>query len=204
MREELFEPFSQQDRSPARATAGLGLSLPIARTIIELHGGRIAAHSDGPRHGANLTIELPAIQRGTHPTHSGDERPGPLTPGHQSVLPNRGPRRCRDRLSGAPAPDRASYQVRTNRSRRDRARHTRPPDVILCDIGLPDIDGHEVARRLRAAPRTAHILLIAISGYGHAEDSTRSHHAGFNRHLVKPLSSRSLARALIETTQPDT
>lgn len=145
MREEQFEPFSQQDRSPARATAGLGPGLPIARTIIELHGGRIAAHSDGPGHGANLTIELPAIQRGTHPTHSGDERPGPLTPGHQSVL------LIEDHDDVATAYLALLRQIglrteyaRTGAAGIELATRARP-DVILCDIGLPDIDGHEVA-----------------------------------------------------------
>ena len=204
MSEELFEPFAQQDRSLARTTAGLGLGLPIARTIIELHGGRIAAHSGGPGQGADFTIELPAIQPGAHPAPSADERQERSVPGHQCVLVIED----HDDVATAYLTLLQQLGLRTNYARTgaagiELATRTRP-NVILCDIGLPDIDGYEVAQRLRATPHTAHIPLIAISGYGHAEDRTRSQQAGFSQHLVKPLSSQSLARALIDTAQPET
>lgn len=171
---------------------------------IELHGGRNAAQSGGPGQGANFTIELPAIQPGAHPTPSANQPRERSVPGHRCVL------LIEDHNDVATAYLTLLHQLgactnyaRTGAAGIELATRT-CPDVILCDIGLPDIDGYEVAQRLRASPHTADIPLIAISGYGHAEDRTRSLQAGFSQHLVKPLSSQSLARALIDTARPGT
>jgi CheY-like chemotaxis protein len=197
---ELFEPFAQGDTSLARATTGLGLGLPIVRNAVELHGGRVLAHSDGPGCGARFTIELPTAS--PHPVNH---------PDHDEVVPTG---RSGQVLVIEDNPDVASaclamlHQLGHTGSIEDsghggleKAAATLP-DAVLCDIGLPDIDGYEVARRLRGGDRTAHIPLLAVSGYGQPADLQRSRRAGFDDHLVKPISRDALARALASVLSP--
>ena len=161
--EELFEPFTQQDASLARTTTGLGLGLPIVRGIAELHGGRAFAHSDGPGRGATFTLELPAIPRPA-------ARPAPAKATDRATTAPLRVLLIEDNEDVATAYQALLHQLgHTPQATRSgitgihAAQHD-PPDVVLCDIGLPDIDGYEVARRLRADHITAKIPLLARAG----------------------------------------
>jgi signal transduction histidine kinase len=188
----VFEPFVQGEPGLDRSAGGLGLGLTLVRQLAALHGGSASASSDGPGHGSAFTVRFPAIE------------------------PRPQPRRAA--RTGAPAPGRDILIVEDNADARETLRRllelqghrvrvaaegtsaletlrTAPPEVALVDIGLPGIDGYEIARRVRAGggPR---ILLIALTGYGLTEDRRRTAEAGFDLHLVKPVDYEKLNEAL--------
>ena len=200
--EALFEPFAQQDHSLARATSGLGLGLPIAREIAELHGARLQARSDGPGQGAAFTLELPVTARpDADALAAADVQTVPAASGWRRVL------LIEDNADVATTHRelllRSGHEVEVAASGLAgvEAALISPPDLVLCDIGLPDIDGFEVARRLRSDPRTAALPLVAVSGYGRPEDRHRARQAGFDEHLVKPLNGATLTQSLSEFAQ---
>jgi PAS domain S-box-containing protein len=196
----VFEPFIQADNSLARTQGGLGIGLTLVRRLTEMHGGKVRAYSEGPGTGSEFVVHLPT-------------RPPPDTP------------------AAAPAPERDANQrsrtilvVDDNRDaaeslamvlgvhgHRVETRNDGPsalaavrelrPDVVVLDIGLPHMDGYEVARQLRAMPDAEEMLLIALTGYGQSEDKHRSLDAGFDYHLVKPVDPGVLQKLIIR--RPD-
>lgn len=189
----LFEPFVQGPRSLDRSQGGLGLGLALARGIVKLHGGRLDAASAGPGHGATFTMLLPAAQALA-----------------QADAPSR-PREQRERSS------RRVLIVDDNRDAADSLAQLvrlfghvpvvaydgpealsiardRRPDVILCDIGLPGMNGYDLARRLKAEFKS--MTLVAVSGYAQEEDRRQSAEAGFEGHLAKPADPEDIRRWL--------
>ncbi|MEO6407199.1 MAG: hybrid sensor histidine kinase/response regulator, partial [Burkholderiaceae bacterium] len=185
----MFELFVQGDRGPARSQGGLGIGLTLAHRLAELHDGRLDAHSDGEGQGSTLTLTLPSIE-----PLSGSE-PAPLPAGAGTGAVRRldvllvddnddGRRMLREVLEGA---GHRVLEAADGPQALEQA-ITGTFDVALIDIGLPGIDGLEVARRLRRmGPRLATTLLVAITGYGAPEDHARSREAGFDLHVVKPV-----------------
>ena len=191
----VFEPFVQADLGLDRSKGGLGLGLPLVRGLVALHGGSVEARSDGADQGATFVMRLPlahdevpagrAPTRGAAPSGDGlrilivednrdtaDSLQELLTLlGHEAAVAYAGPAA----LELAP-----------------RFR----PDVVLCDIGLPGIDGFEVARALRQDPATRDAFLVAHTGYGQDEDRRRTREAGFDQHLRKPVGLDELRRIL--------
>jgi signal transduction histidine kinase len=195
---EMFELFAQGPRSIARSEGGLGLGLTIARTLVEMHGGTITAESAGEGKGSKFIVRLPAAD----PATASDE---PAAPAEQPT--GRRPTRI---LVVDDHIDTAQSLARLLRARR---RHNvdvvhdgadalvvaekKQPDVVLLDLGLPGIDGYEVAERLRAKEQGTRATIIAISGYGQEEDRTRSVAAGIDHHLVKPVMFPQLEALLV-------
>jgi signal transduction histidine kinase/ActR/RegA family two-component response regulator len=191
----VFDLFVQGDRSSDRAQGGLGVGLALVKSLVEQHGGSIGAASAGQGTGSEFTIRLPR-------TH---EDPPAL------ALPRQGDTdavRALDILivdDNADAADTLSMYLSTmghqlrvayeGHSALGLAAET-APDVLLLDIGLPDIDGYELAQRVRALPQTTHATLIALTGYGQDSDRERSVAAGFNHHLTKPVDVAALLRLL--------
>ena len=196
-----FDLFSQGDRTLDRAESGLGIGLTVVRSLVERHGGRVRAESEGPGRGSVFTVSLPVPPAADRPRNIPRLRLGgsPLaSPGSRRVLV------VDDNLDTAES----SSLLLEIEGHDVRVAHTGPeaieiarsfaPDVILLDIALPGMDGYAVARVLRAAPDLAHCRIIAVSGYGQAEDRHRSHEAGFDRHLVKPVEADVLREVLAE------
>ncbi|MEN3274928.1 MAG: hypothetical protein V7631_718 [Massilia sp.] len=199
MSEELiaraFELFAQAERGADRTQGGLGIGLAVVKRLVELHGGAIGVHSDGPGQGTTFTVSLPLAD--------GGELPAP---------PVRAPlEACNAPLSVMVVDDNVDaaqmlsmmieacgYRVRTEHGSQAalRAAALEPADVFLLDIGLPEIDGLALAQRLRAEPATRDAVLIAVTGYGRAEDRAASRDAGFDFHFVKPVDSDDLAGLL--------
>ncbi len=190
----IFETFMQAEQSLDRQRGGLGLGLPLVKGIIELHGGSIEASSAGLGHGAEFTFRIPLCEKPQVPPSGAS-----LTPlvgrSLRILLIEDNPDAVR---SLATLLERFGHDVLTAQTGPDglKIAHTFRPDVVLCDIGLPEMDGYDVARVLRSDPSTADTRLIAVSGYGQDEDRIRSEQAGFDLHLTKPVDPVDLQRLL--------
>jgi CheY-like chemotaxis protein len=198
----VFDLFTQGERSPDRAQGGLGLGLALVKSLAELHGGRVAAHSDGPGKGSVFSVCLPlapgqnlgmpSTQDGGHPAH--------VAPAASLLLVD-------DNVDAANTLamllELQGYQVSVAYEAKDALERavTQAPGICLLDIGLPDMDGYELARRLRASPATRDAVLIALTGYGQAQDRERSVLAGFDHHLVKPVEIDRLTALLAQISK---
>jgi CheY-like chemotaxis protein len=197
MRERIFDLFVQGQRGADRAQGGLGIGLALARRLVELHCGTLTCASPGVGQGSEFEMRLPLAGLGA------PAAPGPAA----SPAAAAGPRALcilvvDDNVDAAHMLamllEDAGHEVMTEADplvALERAQATRP-DVFLLDIGLPRIDGHELARRLRASPAGAGATLIALTGYGQDSDREQAIAAGFDHHMVKPPDPAALARLL--------
>ena len=193
----VFELFIQGQQSVDRPRGGLGLGLPIARSLARLHGGDLTATSDGPGLGATFTLTLPRV---SDPV-AGEMEPARRTPVFGSeglvliVVDNVDAAVSLAELLGL-------WGLRTRMVHDGReviaALEACAPDVVLLDIGLPGMDGYEVARAIRGDPRWHSLWIIALTGYGQASDRERSREAGFDAHLVKPVDFNLLETLLAQ------
>ncbi len=186
--DHVFELFFQADNSLDRAEGGLGIGLSLVKRLVEKHGGRVTVHSAGRGHGSEFVVRLPLLKDATRPAAPAQARPASPRPAARILLvdDNRDATDSLAMLLQMHGHDVISAYE--GRSALDLATREQP-SLILVDIGLPDIDGFEVARRLRADPRTARTTLVALTGYGQPEDHEKSKDAGFDHHLVKPAAA---------------
>ncbi|MDY0977870.1 PAS domain-containing protein [Massilia sp. CFBP9012] len=203
VREQVFELFFQGKRSIDRAEGGLGIGLALVKNIVELHGGSVHAHSEGRGLGSEFVVRLPLCSAALMPAPS-ETAPAAL-PGvtMQRVL------LVDDNADGADTLGRLlrahGHTVEVYHdpvgalAAVDRFR----PDVALLDIGLPVLDGYQLAARIRALPGGQGCRLVALSGYGLAADHARSKAAGFERHLVKPVNPDEVARVVAADAATD-
>ena len=194
--DSIFDLFVQGERASDRAQGGLGLGLTLVKILVELHGGTVRARSPGPGKGSVFTVRLPRI---TVPARAGRAAPadrlGVLRRRILVVEDNEDSRemlRVLLTLAGHEVHEAADGPAGLDLARKV------TPDVALIDVGLPGLDGYEVARRLRAADEGGAVRLIAITGYGQAEDRQRALEAGFHAHLTKPVSPERLATAMAD------
>jgi signal transduction histidine kinase len=191
----VFDLFSQADRSLERSQGGLGIGLSLVKGLVEMHGGTVSAQSAGAGKGSLFTIRLPLEKLlAIAPAQSVPVRSATAAPRRILVV--------EDNLDSAEAMllllkgvGHEVTVVSDGREAVDVAKRLRP-EVILLDIGLPGMDGYELARMLRVMPETRAARLIAVSGYGQQKDRVRSHEAGFDVHLVKPVDPSKLAEAI--------
>jgi PAS domain S-box-containing protein len=193
----VFDLFTQAKRSSDRSQGGLGLGLALVKHLVELHGGSVACESPGLGQGSSFMVSLPLMQP---PAGQPDLAVGAPLPGQQ-------PRALRllvvdDNVDAAATLgmllEACGHEVTIEHDSLralERARSLRP-DAALLDIGLPEMDGNELARRLRADAQTAAIVLIAVTGYGQEQDRRTAFEAGFDHHLVKPVDIDRLAGLL--------
>jgi signal transduction histidine kinase len=200
----VFDLFVQEHQALDRAQGGLGLGLAIVRTLVDLHGGRVEAHSDGPGHGSEFTVRLPAAPGGPAAP------PGEVRRESETVAPPSGRQRILVVDDNADAAELLAESVQTMGYEAQVA-HDGPtalrlaaaflPDVALLDIGLPVMDGYELAAHLRALPGLAALRLIAVTGYDQETDRRRTTAAGFEHHLVKPVDLTMLGEVLARKEQ---
>ena len=186
--ERLFDLFVQGRHSEG----GMGIGLALVKRLVELHGGTVSAASEGPGRGAVFTVRLPACAAPAEEAPA----PGQAPASARSVLLVEDNDDARQMLEASLVS--AGHRVRAARDGGSALALARasPPEVALIDVGLPDMDGYELARRLRAAPGCERLALVAITGYGRPEDRQRALDAGFLVHLTKPVTPDRLAHAL--------
>jgi PAS domain S-box-containing protein len=196
-----FDLFTQAKRSSDRSQGGLGLGLALVKHLVELHGGTVACASPGLGKGSTFEVTLPLM------------RTAPLAADAQAgeAAPTAGARPLRvlvvdDNVDAAATLGMLleacghAVKVENGSFAALESAHAWRPDVALLDIGLPDMDGNELARRLRAAPDTRGIVLVAVTGYGQEQDRRAALEAGFDHHLVKPVDMDRLAGLLAGMT----
>jgi len=191
--EHIFEPFTQGKQSRARTAGGLGLGLALVKGLTELHGGTVRAKSDGPGLGAEFVVKLPVAAR-TGALHVLPARAGRAQLGRR-VLVVDDDRDGAESLAQLVEMFGHHAEVAYDGASAIAKARANPPDVVLCDIGLPGMSGYEVARALRSQAG-AGIKLVAVSGYAQPEDLTAAADAGFDRHVAKPPNPEEIERLL--------
>jgi signal transduction histidine kinase/ActR/RegA family two-component response regulator len=190
-----FDLFAQAERSVDRASGGLGLGLALVKHLVELHGGTIRCESAGLGQGSRFVVSLPRLSASAacaQPDGDGEA----AQPDALRILVVDDNEDAADTL--AMLLEAAGHEVLVEHGSRPALERARAggkegaPHVCLLDIGLPDMDGAELARRLRAQPETANALLVAVTGYGQDSDRARTRDAGFDHHLVKPIDLEKL------------
>jgi CheY-like chemotaxis protein/two-component sensor histidine kinase len=187
----LFHMFAQVDTSLERSRGGLGIGLTLVRTLTEMHGGTVAVHSDGPGAGSEFVIRLPR----SHAVVAPERTKAPRGERRRVLIVD-------DSTDGAESmamlldflghETHKAYDGHTAVAEAERLR----PDVVLLDIGLPGLNGYEVCAHIRTQPWGKAMMLVAVTGWGQEEDRHRSKAAGFDAHLVKPVSHERLAEVL--------
>ena len=198
---KIFDLFTQADRTLSRSRGGLGIGLTLVRSLVELHDGRVTAQSRGLGQGSEFVVRLPVAaghRAGSHQSTETDQPPGSQLPCRRILVVD-------DKRSNAQSLEvlleglgQEVYTAYDGLAGLELARQHRP-DVVLLDIGLPLMDGYEVARRCREEPALKGMTLVAMTGYGQDSDRQRSQEAGFDAHLVKPVNLRDLMLLLAET-----
>ena len=196
----LFDLFTQGDQSLDHAHGGLGLGLPVVRHLVELHGGRVEAHSAGPGQGSEFVVHLPLFWEGA-PAVAPTPAPTPA-PRHHHLLIVEDNADARQSLQELLQMNGHRVEVAEDGQQGIEIALANHPDTAFVDIGLPLVDGYEVARRLRAHFGATGIRLIALTGYGQPEDRAQALRAGFDVHLVKPVDLDTLNRTLASLGAP--
>ena len=187
---KVFDLFVQSDRTLDRSQGGLGIGLSVVQRLIEMHGGEVVARSDGPERGSTFTILLPLARAPLPP--DGDCKDGNVRPHRVLIVDDNAD--SADTLSMMLNLD--GHATATAYSAREALAQVESwrPEVILLDIGLPGMDGYEVARRLRTMPAASSTRIVAVTGYGQPEDRVRVQREGFDAHMVKPINLQDLKK----------
>jgi CheY-like chemotaxis protein len=193
----VFEMFTQIEQSGEGSRGGLGLGLTLVKRLVEMHDGSVAAHSEGPGRGSEFVVRLP-VMSAPPPSHG-------VLP---ESMPAAKPRRILVVDDNTDAASSLAMLLKISGNEAHTANEGLEaievaeafrPDVVLLDIGMPNLDGLEVCRRIRAQPWGRDMLMIALTGWGQEEDRQKSKDVGFNYHLVKPVDFPTLVRLLAES-----
>ena len=198
MMPRIFDLFTQGETSPDRKEGGLGIGLTLAKRLVEMHGGRIEARSRGIGAGCEFEISMPLIAERTEKSATTNDEPRERARARRVLI-------VEDNVDAAESLSMLleilGHEVRVEATGAAALETLRSNDfqAVLIDIGLPDMDGYEVARQIRMLPGSRTKLLVALTGYGQEEDKRRALSAGFDQHLIKPVDVEHLQHLLAES-----
>jgi CheY-like chemotaxis protein len=194
---QVFDSFTRVQQNDGRARGGLGIGLTLAKRLVELHGGNIEARSDGLGRGSEFVVRLPILAAAV----ASEAPPGEAFPTWTSPLKGR-------ILVVDDLRDSAESLAQLLRIEGNEVRTVHDgleavavaaefrPDLVLMDIGMPEVDGYEACRRIRNLPFGSEVTLVAVTGWGQADDRRKSKAAGFDHHMVKPVEPVAIERLL--------
>jgi CheY-like chemotaxis protein len=194
--ERMFDMFARIERVGVASQPGLGIGLALSRRLAEMHGGKLTASSAGQGRGATLTLRIPTLTSTAPVANTHEEATQSGGAAQLSVLVIEDNEDVADGL--VDWLENVGHRVTvagTGEIGVETIRNV-PPDVAICDLGLPGMDGLDVCRHVRALPKSAQPIMIALTGWGREEDVRRSKEAGFDHHLVKPPDLDKLATIL--------
>ena len=192
----VFDHFVQERQALDRSQGGLGLGLAIVRALVEMHGGSVVAASEGPGRGSEFTIRLPISEEKVElPSQVADRKRQPAKGGRRILVVDDN-EDAADSLAEVLGELGHCVEAAHDGAEALSKLETFVPEVAFLDIGLPVMDGYELARRIREIPRMSGVRLIAVTGYGQSTDRLYSREAGFTMHLVKPVNLSVIERAL--------
>ena len=197
--ESIFEMFSQVDKRLERSQGGLGIGLTLAKRLVELHGGSIEAFSAGLGKGSELVVRLPAVIEKPQPQPPEGQAEEPAATNRRRILVVDDNQDSVESLAMLLTLKGNEAHTASNGHEAVEAAARLRPDVILLDIGMPDMNGYEACRRIREQSGGDEVIIIALTGWGQDEDRRRSSEAGFNEHLVKPVDPAVLMKLLAAT-----
>jgi CheY-like chemotaxis protein len=189
----MFELFMQAGSSAGNGHGGLGLGLGLARRLVEMHGGTITGRSDGLGQGSTFIIEIPRCTAAA-PAPSPSQLDAPRVASRVLIIDDNQDAALTtsmlvEQLGG-------SARVAFDATRGLEAAREFEPDIVLLDIGMPDMDGYETCRRIRQQPSQKHVVIIAVTGWGQLQAKQLALDAGFDAHLTKPVDPAALGRVL--------
>jgi CheY-like chemotaxis protein len=197
----IFDLFVQGDHSMARSRGGMGIGLTLVQTLAEMHGGHVSAVSAGPGQGSEFVVRLPLLKdRGSQNTldralhHSS---PGAHPPRRRVLIVDDN-RDTAESLALLLRLEGHEVHVAHDGVAGMESAQALRPDIVFLDIGMPGMDGYEVARRFRRQPDLRGVVLVALTGWGQAEDRERARQAGFDHYVTKPAPVETLQRLLID------
>jgi len=192
----VFEMFTQGEQAHSRTLGGLGIGLTLVKRVVEMHGGTVAADSAGQNMGSTFVIRLPTLVDSSQRPQSKAEDPARMSPPSLRILVVDDNRDAADSLAMLLRTSGNDIRTAYDGAEAVQVANDFEPEVVLLDIGLPNMDGHEVAQRIRQEPWGRRTCLIAVTGWSDEADRARSRAAGFDHHLVKPLDTSHLAQLL--------
>jgi PAS domain S-box-containing protein len=199
----VFEMFFQVDASMERSQGGLGIGLSLVKSVVELHGGSVEAHSDGPGSGSEFIVRIPAVVASASPAVDAKKSDS----GGRTAVPRRVLVVDDNRDSAESLAiflQLVGHEVRTAFDGIDALElaNTFDPDVLLLDLGMPKLNGYEVCRHIREQNWGKRMLIIAQTGWGQEDDKRRTREGGFDQHLVKPVDPTHVAKLVAEGRRP--
>jgi CheY-like chemotaxis protein len=192
----VFEKFSQVDGALERSQGGLGLGLNIVKRLVEKHGGAVLATSEGPGKGSAFVVRLPLADAASAPEAADRTAAAPAGEARRRVLVVDDNRDAALTLSMMLELMGSEVRIAYGGHEALQAVEEFHPHLVLLDIGMPGLNGYDTARRIRAVEAGRDIVLVALTGWGQNEDRRRSHEAGFDDHIVKPIEPAVLEKLL--------
>jgi two-component system CheB/CheR fusion protein len=193
--DSVFDLFVQARHTLDHADGGLGVGLTLVRALVEMHGGTVNAHSDGDGKGSEFTVRLPVTSAPAQAQTDEGPAVSGIAAGTTVVVVEDNADSLEMLCSMLKLAGATCHSARDGRSALALIDEV-SPDVVILDVGLPHLDGLEVARRIRSNPRHAGVRLIALTGYGLASDRQATAEAGFDHHLTKPVQTADLFSAI--------